>query len=33
MLAPERNREHSIGGQVVTLNVGLVLRPGEEADP
>jgi hypothetical protein len=26
MLAPERNREHSIGGQVVTLNVGFMER-------
>ncbi|NBG90961.1 hypothetical protein FEZ21_06400 [Pseudomonas sp. 9.1(2019)] len=26
MLAPERNREHSIGVQVVTLNVGVMER-------
>jgi len=26
MLAPERNREHSIGDQVVTLNVGFMER-------
>jgi hypothetical protein len=26
MLTPERNREHSIGVQVVTLNVGFVER-------
>lgn len=31
MLAPERNREHSIGDQVVTLNVGFMerLQPAE----
>ena len=26
MLAPERNREHSIGDQAVTLNVGFMER-------
>lgn len=26
MLAPERNREHSIGDQVMTLNVGFMER-------
>ena len=26
MLAPEKNREHSIGDQVVTLNVGFMGR-------
>ncbi|WP_223466029.1 hypothetical protein [Pseudomonas sp. GL-RE-26] len=26
VLAPERNREHSIGDQVVTLNVGFMVR-------
>lgn len=26
MLAPERNREHSIGDQMVTLNVGFMER-------
>ena len=26
MRAPERNREHSIGDQVVTLNVGFMER-------
>ena len=33
MLAPERNREHSIGDQVVIFNVGFMERLHSYRDP